>query len=425
MRLVCGSGLNRRLKSVMTNHTSLSPSAAAQEADHFDLTQVTTVAGGHLVHDTFSAFLNPLLPLIVEKLHLSLALAGSLTLFTRLPSLLNPFIGLWADRIDLRLLVILAPTVTAATMSLIGLAPNYAVLALLLLASGLSSSALHVPGPVIISRVAGRRVGTGMSIWMVGGELARMVGPLMAVAVVSWLTLEGYYPVMILGMATSAVLFWRLRPVALQAPAGKRPTPLREAWRTLRRLLLPMGLILLLRTFVRSGLGPFLPLLVTAEGASLWVGGTSLAVVELAGALGALTAGMVSDRVDRRWVLFVALLCSPLFMLAFLATRPMGGALPYLMLALTGYTTLSTTPVFMALAQEHGRKHPATANGLYMGISFLIDAFCAPLFGWIGDQIGLGTAYMWGALIALLAVPLAFLLPRLAVSDQVGQGAQS
>jgi FSR family fosmidomycin resistance protein-like MFS transporter len=107
-------------------------------------------------------------------------------------------------------------------------------------------------------------------------------------------------------------------------------------------------------------------------------------------------------------------------MLAFLAVRPMGGALPYLMLALTGFTTLSTTPVFLALVQEHGREHPATANGLYMATSFVIDAFGAPLFGWIGDLIGLGTAYMWGALIALLAVPLAFLLPRLVDSERVG-----
>jgi FSR family fosmidomycin resistance protein-like MFS transporter len=405
----------------MTSQSSIATPGAAAEAERLDFAQVATVAGGHLVHDTFAAFLNPLLPLIVDKLQLSLALAGSLNLYTRLPSLLNPFIGLWADRIDLRFLVILAPAVTAAVMSLIGLAPSYAVLALLLLASGLSSAALHVPGPVIVSRVAGRRVGTGMSIWMVGGELARMVGPLLAVAVVSWLTLEGYYPVMLLGIATSGVLYWRLRDVALPAPAEKRPTPLPQAWRAMRRLLMPMGLILLLRTFVRSSLGTFLPLFVTASGASIWQAGTSLAIVEFAGALGALTSGIVSDRVDRRWVLFIALLCSPLLILAFLATRQIGGVLPYLTLALAGFATLSTTPVFLALVQEHGREHPATANGLYMGTSFVIDAFGSPLFGWIGDQAGLSTAYLLGALIALLAAPLAFLLPRMAILDQLEQ----
>jgi FSR family fosmidomycin resistance protein-like MFS transporter len=108
-------------------------------------------------------------------------------------------------------------------------------------------------------------------------------------------------------------------------------------------------------------------------------------------------------------------------LLAFLATRQMGGVLPYLMLALAGFSTLSATPVFLALVQEHGRDHPATANGLYMGISFVIDAFGSPLFGWIGDQVGLSTAYVFGALVALLAPPLVLLLPRLALSDQSEQ----
>ena len=82
--------------------STVAPAELADE-EQFNLGQVLTLAGGHLVHDTFGAFLNPLLPLIIEKLNLSLVLAGSLTLFSRLPSLLHPFIGLWADRIDLRL----------------------------------------------------------------------------------------------------------------------------------------------------------------------------------------------------------------------------------------------------------------------------------------------------------------------------------
>ena len=51
--------------------------------------QVLAIAGGHFVHDTYSAFVAPLLPLIIERLSLSLMLAGSLTLYLQIPSLLN------------------------------------------------------------------------------------------------------------------------------------------------------------------------------------------------------------------------------------------------------------------------------------------------------------------------------------------------
>ncbi len=83
------------------------------------------MASGHFVHDVFSSFLAPWLPLLIEKLTLSLALAGSLTIFIRIPSLLNPLIGMAADRVDMRYMVIAAPAVTAVCMSLIGLAPSY------------------------------------------------------------------------------------------------------------------------------------------------------------------------------------------------------------------------------------------------------------------------------------------------------------
>ncbi len=372
--------------------------------------RVLTVAAGHLVHDTFTAFLSPLLPLIVQKLSISLATAGALPLVFRLPSLLNPFIGLWADRIDLRMLVVIAPALSATAMSLIGVAPNLGTLALFVFLAGCSSAVLHVPAPVIITRVSGRRVGTGMSFWMVGGELARTVGPLLAVAVVTWRTLEGYYPIMVLGWATSVVLYFRLRDVKVQPRSKGTPAPLGDAWRVLRPLMLPLLAVLLLRSFMQAALVTFLPILMTSSGKTLWTGGLALATVEAAGAAGALAAGIVSDRFGRRRVLGAALLLAPASLLAFLSLDD-GGALSYLLLGLTGFLLLSTTPVIMAMVQEVGREYPATANGVYMGISFLLTAGAAPVVGWVGDAVGLGTAFFWSAILAFVAAPLTLLLP--------------
>ena len=101
----------------MTQAT-LARQAAVPAADSFQTGRVLTVAGGHLIHDTFTSFLPPLLPLIIQKLGLSLTLAGSLAAFQQFPGLINPLLGLLADRGSLRWLAILAPTLTAAAMSL-------------------------------------------------------------------------------------------------------------------------------------------------------------------------------------------------------------------------------------------------------------------------------------------------------------------
>ncbi len=157
----------------------------ARSGEGFQAGRVVTVSFGHAVHDTYTAFLAPLLPAFIAKLALSRTEAGALTVFMQGPSLLQPFIGHLADRVNLRYFVILAPAVTAAMMSMLGVAPNYAVLALLLTVVGLSSAALHAVVPVLAGRLSGRNLGRGMGFWMVGGELGRTVGPIVIVSAVT------------------------------------------------------------------------------------------------------------------------------------------------------------------------------------------------------------------------------------------------
>ena len=81
------------------------------EAEAFDTGQVLTIVGAHAVHDTYTGFLPPLLPLFIQNLALSRTEAGLLTVFNQGPSLLQPLIGHLADRASLRTLVILAPAI--------------------------------------------------------------------------------------------------------------------------------------------------------------------------------------------------------------------------------------------------------------------------------------------------------------------------
>ena len=183
----------------------------------FQTEQVLTISSGHFVHDVYSAFLAPLLPLLIEKMSLTLTLAGSLSAFMQLPAILTPFIGHLADKYNLRYLVIIAPALTATAMSAMGLAPNYATLALLLILAGISSAIFHAPAPAMVGQISGKRVGKGMSWFMGGGELARTVGPIVAVWAVSSWALEGMFRVVVIGWATSAILFWRLRDIPISA----------------------------------------------------------------------------------------------------------------------------------------------------------------------------------------------------------------
>jgi MFS transporter, FSR family, fosmidomycin resistance protein len=379
-----------------------------KNAGKFQTGGIVALSVSHFIHDVYSGFLSPLLPLLIEKLSMSLTQAGLLSTVMQIPHLANPYIGILADRVSVRYFVILAPTLTAIPMSLIGIAPTYGVLLILLFVTGISVALFHVPAPVMVARLSGFHKGRGMSFFMTGGELARALSPLAAVGAVSLMGLEGFYPVMVVGLATSLWLFFRFKDVPI-GTTGKRPIALSSTWRSMKHLLSPLAAILTLRGFMHGAMTTFLPTFIQLETGNLWLAGIALTVFETAGVAGVLLAGPLSDRFGRRRVLLVSLMGAP-FALALLTWT--GGWIRYAMMVATGLTLLSTTPVMLAMIQEHATESPSSANGLYMMVSFMARSATVVIIGWMGDVAGLKATYTIAAAMGLLAIPFVLKLPH-------------
>jgi len=386
---------------------NLKPGRGTTRRD-FQTGRVLALSVSHFIHDVYSGFLAPLLPLLIEKLSMTLTQAGFLSTVMQLPALANPYIGLLADRVSVRYFIILAPSLTAVPMSLIGLAPNYGVLLLLLLVTGISVSIFHVPAPVMVYKLSGSKAGRGMSLFMTGGELARTLGPLAAVGAVSLLGLQGFYPIMVFGLVASVWLFLGFRDVPITRE-GQRPASVRKTWREMRPILMPLTGILFGRGLMHASLATFLPTFIKAETGNLWLAGIALTLFEATGVGGILAAGSLSDYLGRRRVLLYSLISAPVFLFFFIS---FAGWPRYIALAFTGFTLLSTSPVMLALVQEHAKSSPSAANGLYMMVSFMARSAMVVLVGLISDTIGLRAAYLVSAGLGLTAIPFILKLPR-------------
>jgi FSR family fosmidomycin resistance protein-like MFS transporter len=383
--------------------------ARPAEAEQFQTDRVLTITAGHAVHDTYTAFLPPLLPVFISELSLSTTQAGLLSVFMQAPSLFQPFIGHLADRVSLRYFVILAPAVTSVAMSLLGVAPGYGMLAVLLIVVGFSSASLHSVAPVMAGNLSGRSLGRGMGFWMLGGELGRTLGPIVIVSAVQYLTLKGTPWLMSIGLLTSVILYIRFRDVPGRPPNAGQSRPWRQALRSMGPLLRPLVGIVLVRSFMLVALTTYLPTFLMQQGANLWFAGISLSLLEAAGVAGALLGGSISDWLGRRRVLLYSLLSTSLFMFVFLGTK---GWSRFPVLLVLGFTALSTTPVIMALVQESVPENRALANGIYMAMSFCIRAVVVIVVGALGDLFGLRLAFTASAIIPLLGVPFVTMLPR-------------
>ena len=385
----------------------MAESKPGDKTKEFQAGRVVLISVCHFIHDVYSSFLAPLLPYIIEKFSLSLTQAGFLNTVMQLPALMNPYIGKLADRMSFRYFIIFAPMFTAVPMSLLGLAPNYAVIMLLLFLTGVSVSLFHVPAPVMVYHVSGMKTGRGMSFYMTGGELARTVGPVAIIAAVSTLGFEGYFPVMIVGVLASAVMYFKLKDIPA-APKRHETVSIRATCREMKPLLIPLSGIVVVRGFMHGCLTTFLPLYILGKTNDVWLAGISLSLFEGAGVAGILTIGPLSDRFGRKTMLFFSLVLAPFSLLLFVFSS---GWIRFPLLIVTGFTLLSTTPVMLAMIQEYSKDGSSSANGVFMMISFLARSAVVVLIGFVADQVGLETTYLLCAIVGFLGIPFVYKLP--------------
>ncbi|MFC2097887.1 MFS transporter [Bacteroidota bacterium] len=377
----------------------------------FQIANVVSISTAHFFHDVYTSFLAPLLPLLFDKFGINFFLAGSLSVIQRIPSLLNPFVGIIAERLQMRYFVILSPGITAIAMSLIGVAPHYIILIILLFISGISSTLFHVPTPVMIKRVSGKRIGKGMSFYMFGGELARSVGPLIIIAAVSLWGLEGTWRVMPMGLATSVVLFYRLKDIKIsdELKKNKQYKQYKDTFTQFLPMFTWISGFTFFRGAMKSVLALYLPVFLENEGHSLWFAGGSLSVLMLAGAIGTLFSGTISDKLGRSRTLLIICLSTPVFMFLFLISD---GIWTFPVLVLLGFFLVAPTPVVLAIVNGTKSPHPAFMNGIYMGLNFLLNAIALLIMSLVADIVGLRTTFFLTIFISLLAIPFIYLMDR-------------
>jgi len=134
--------------------TDLKPSSSTE--DHAPTTanpwkRTALLFVGHLVNDGFASFFAPLLPLLIDRLDLSLAMAGLLgTVRIVVNSLMQPGLGYLVDRAQRPLLVVLGPILTVIAMSLIGRVANFTQLLVIMLVAGAGTALFHPAAAALV-----------------------------------------------------------------------------------------------------------------------------------------------------------------------------------------------------------------------------------------------------------------------------------
>lgn len=383
-------------------------------ADEFDQRGTLTVSGAHFAHDLYSSFLGPLIPAVQEKLGVSLFIASLMIPAQQMPSVVQPFVGAWADRSSKRLFVVLAPAVAALSVSMVGLAPNVGLILLLLVSSGLASAAFHAPSIALVGEYGGAKTGRAMSYFMFGGEASRAIGPLIITAAIAWFSLEGSFVVAVFGVAASVILYFTVDTTKSDTDAASRRQqniairPLLRA--RIRWLIGLFGFNLMISAF-GAPFAFFLVKYLLVEGRSEWYAGLSLSLFFAAGGIGGLIWGPLSDQIGRRKVLYGTLGISPAIVYGYLLLEHVA-VLGLLVLVLAGIFSMASRPIMLAMAQEILPESRAQMSGLMLAFGFVTMSLITLAFGAISDRVGIDTAIWYVPIFGLLSLPFISMMPR-------------
>jgi FSR family fosmidomycin resistance protein-like MFS transporter len=362
---------------------------------------------GHLLNDGFSSFFAPLLPLLIDRLDLSLTLAGLLgTIRIVTNSLLQPGLGHIVDRAQRPGLVIVGPLLTVIAMSLIGRAGSLPALLVIMLVAGIGTAFFHPAAASLVAAEGGRRRGLLMAFFSSGGTLGGAVAPLAIIGFVEawslsatpWLALVGFAI-----LAGFAIPLWRGLPPnsrASRPKSGSNPLP--------GRLVL-LWFVIVLASTCSTAFSSFLAVLVVDRGGSTFIGAAAISVYLFAGAAAGFLAGNLSDRLGRKRIIVASQLVATPFLLLFLF-GPKSLLLPAI--ALAGVFGLSSTPVGVVAAQECVPGRTGLVSGLVMGLAWGVGGVALTPIGWLADTYGLVRVMGVVALLPLAAAALMLFFPR-------------
>ncbi len=381
----------------------MSLNSGQKKTESFQTDKVLLVSMAHFFHDIYTSFLAPLLPILKQHFGFSLTFAGLLSVVQRLPMLFNPLVGVLAERTKARYFVIFSPAITAISMSLMGVSHSKALLVLLVLVSGISSSFFHVPSPVMVRKVSGKKIGRGMGYFMVGGELARTIGPLIALGAVEIWGLKGLTHLIPVGVLASVILWFKFKDETISDRIKKSSfSAYKQTLKDIFPVISSIAMIFFFRAAMKSALTFYLPVFLEHRGESLWFAGISLSVLQGAGVVGTLFAGNLSDRFGQKNMIVISSVVTPILMFAFIYSS---GVLQLGVLVLIGLFMFITGPVFLSIANNLKTKHNNLANAVYMTTTFLMGALMVMLVGYLGDHIDLELTYKIVAFMALGAIP--------------------
>jgi MFS transporter, FSR family, fosmidomycin resistance protein len=363
------------------------------------------LGAAHAIDDMYQGLVPACVPYFVLDRHYGYLAASGLSLAATLGSALPQIVvGFVVDRYALGWMMGAGVSLAGIGAGMSGVLRGYALVWMLLFASGLGVAMFHPAAGKAARRAAGDSA-SAMSIFATGGNVGFFLAPVLATPALDAMGLRATALFIPPAVLTGFVL---LRHQQRAAPARRAAVPAGpDRWGP----FLLLTAVEITRSVTFFGTSTFIELYwITHLRASRTVAGLALACFLFGGVAGSLLGGRIADRFGlTRTVLAGNAAAIP----ALIALRACPGAGIALIAALaSGVTVRIPFSVLVKLGQDYLPSRPGTAAGVTLGLAVSAGGLAAPAFGAVAAAAGTPAVFTLVCLLPIPAVALSLLLPE-------------
>lgn len=382
---------------------------------------VALLTAGHFFSDFYVTFLPGLLPMLIERLGISLTVSGLLVMvYSAASNILQPVFGYFVDRSGYTWLVLLTVPLAALFISFAATADNVSSLFVYITLAGLASALFHPLGSALLGKVSTEEnKGLSMSVFIGGGNIGVALAPAVVIYFLLnhgahnliWLAIPGF-------LLSVAFYLTGIHKVKLASPKKAAAVIGGTPWYRSASLI-KLNLVMGLRSWPQAVIPNFLPVWLVQKGFSPTLAGTMLTIFLAGGAIGSVFGGYVGDKLGRKRCIIGALaLCIPA-LYVFLMSREITG-LTWIALGVSGAALQGTLPSSIVWAQDMLPANAAMASGMMLGLSFGLGGLGAAVTGAAADSIGLEQALLWMLAPLLLGMAITISIPEKITEAKAG-----
>jgi FSR family fosmidomycin resistance protein-like MFS transporter len=368
----------------------------------------------HMLNDTIQSLIPAIYPLLKDSFHLTYTQVGLITLaFQLTASLLQPIVGLYADRRPKPYSLAVGMGFTLTGLVLLSIAPSFPILLLGAATVGVGSSVFHPESSRVARMASGGRYGLAQSVFQVGGNVGSSLGPLLAAFIVlpfGQSSIAWFSALALVGMAVLAnVGTWYKRHIAGLVRSRRGAADELHALSSARVMASIAILVMLIfsKFFYMACLGSYYTFfLIDRFGISAEESQLHLFVFLAAVAVGTLFGGPIADRFGRKYVIWFSIL----------GVLPFTLALPFASLFWTGVLSVivgvvmaSAFSVIVVYAQELVPGNVGMIAGVFFGLAFGMGGIGAAVLGRLADATSIAFVFHVCAFLPLIGLLTAFL----------------